>query len=145
MYTRECVICGKTFESNQYQTKFCSQECKKEGMRLCSKRAHERIKQWKKERKERPCEICGAIFLPETPRTTQCDSCTTNTYIQSPIYEEGKRKKRISAAQRAKLAKERDRALSEKVGKARELGVSYGTYVAMLEGRLGWREKREGD
>ena len=132
MYTRECVICGKTFESNQYQTKFCSPECKKEGMRLCSKRAHERIKQWKKERKERPCEICGAIFLPETTRTTQCDSCTTNTYIQSPIYDDGKRKKR-------------DRALSEKVGKARELGVSYGTYVAMLEGRLGWREKREGD
>lgn len=137
MHTKECAICGKTFESSQSKAKFCSPECKKEGMRLCSKRAHERGKQWKKERQERTCEICGAIFLPKTPRTTQCDSCTTNIYIQSPVYEEGKRKKRISAARRAKIAKERDRALSEKARKAKELGVSYGTYVAMLEGRLG--------
>lgn len=37
VYVRECPICGKTFEATQASSRYCSDECRREGNRISSR------------------------------------------------------------------------------------------------------------
>ena len=58
MFTKTCLICGKTFESKAYNAKHCSHECRLEAKRRRRKVSH------KESRKtyQKDCVLCGKQF-----------------------------------------------------------------------------------
>ena len=43
-YWRNCDICGKVFESYRKQGRYCSEDCRKEGWKICKKRYDDKVK-----------------------------------------------------------------------------------------------------
>jgi hypothetical protein len=41
---KTCIICGKEFEAEHKQTKYCSDECRKKGIANASSRYHKKMK-----------------------------------------------------------------------------------------------------
>ena len=44
VYVRECRICGKTFEATQASSRYCSDECRREGNRISSRLRKQKAK-----------------------------------------------------------------------------------------------------
>lgn len=59
--TRECIVCGKTFEATSYNNTLCSDECKAEHKRRMSRKRHSELlshgikRERKKKIKSRAC------------------------------------------------------------------------------------------
>lgn len=83
MRTIKCAICGKEFQSKQWNAKYCSEVCYKIGSKPILQRSQkEYIKRKAEQRKaERAkvvayCKICGAPISKDTGRLKYCsDVC----------------------------------------------------------------------
>lgn len=107
-----CAVCGKGFESDSHNAKYCSRECRE-------KAQHPNVVQRGVSRwghvYEHTCLWCGKKFSSGSPRGDYC----------SP----GCRKK--SAVALEENAKQNS--LTAIANRASELGMSYGQYVAYME------------
>lgn len=66
MFTKECIVCGKVFKTNDVRKLICSEVC-------VNKKKNQYVKDKKTEeleqiRSERTCPHCGEIFIPEGRR-----------------------------------------------------------------------------
>lgn len=134
---KECVICGKLFIPKTANQKCCSPEC-----------SDKRIKQYNVERYreqnnctgsyERTCVVCWKKFITNHPRKITCSNeCSVIRHNES---------NRISYRNNKHIVKSRNKnisnskKLSNDALEARNLGVSYGTYVAMKY--MEWQNER---
>jgi len=85
---KTCPICGKTFESNYYRQKYCSEDCYRQGNR---NRSAERVRKNSSKRVEPPntrpafvkgaCLHCGKKFSATFPNEKFCsDKCRLNYF-----------------------------------------------------------------
>ena len=109
-----CKECGKSFETRNRQQVLCSAEC-----RILHKKKYKRELAVKLKKEIRICKVCGNEFIPVRNNARTCSDICKCKY---------KEKKKI-----------------EKTGiepawmidrKARAMGMSYGKYVAYMEGRI---------
>src|SRR5574344_467197 len=66
----DCAICGKTFESNHKNTKYCSDKCRKEAILIASREYAENKK--KGIVKIRQCIYCKKDFKVSTKNRKYC-------------------------------------------------------------------------
>ena len=139
-----CAICGKEFEvdksdRNCDRRKYCGSQCSE---RAAYERKREYAKYGKKPMFNVECQYCGKIFLTNMERKTTC-SLECN-YERSLIRQRENGRKRREAIRNGTLPKPKPRkqkkvaTVEEVQKKAREAGMSYGKYMALLymqEGR----------
>lgn len=116
-YTKECVICGKTFISKYAKTKGCSEACRKRYNIEYVK------KKYKEKRTIKKCVMCGKEF-EATPKKIYCSIDCQKSFVKPVAVKEKKRKKEFVS-------------LAEMQRRARELGMSYGKYVVEMEKKNG--------
>lgn len=90
-HTKACLICGKLFQSEAHNARYCSRECKLEVKRRRNKADRGPLKHFKRE-----CECCGKSF--ET-RVANKKFCSQECYRSATI--ERKRVKRGISRSRA--------------------------------------------
>ena len=81
MDNKVCAVCGKEFESEQWNAKYCSAECRKIGLKPSMKKSYAKyVKRKAEERKEKQkeivgiCEICGSPVYQKTGRRKYCSN-----------------------------------------------------------------------
>ena len=119
-------MCGAEFVTSHGRRVYCSPECSKEGQKQISLDYY-----WKDRVKpddmyaERKCKGCGVRFKPTTVRNSFCTKPCRLKYERALIRAN---KSGIKAK-----PKSQHEAAVEINAKARELGMSYGQYVALME------------
>ena len=114
-----CQQCGKLFDGKPH-TRFCP-ACLKERIRERNRRNwHKRCDST---RVTRICALCGEPFETYEASTAQyCEYCRNRRPDKQGTMEYEKIRKKSK--------------LDEHIAAAKEMGVSYGTYMAMLAGRI---------
>lgn len=131
---KECPVCGKSFETIRSNKIACSPACagvrkKQYDQRVCAKaRAATRERLG-----TRICVQCGKEFEPNHPAKVTC----------SPMCQK-KRDREItrSCGYTKKKKIKKDASNSKQIidinAKAKEMGMTYGQYVAYMEGKKLW-------
>ena len=77
----KCAVCGKVFESEQWNAKYCCQKCYKIGSKPAQKESYKKYLQRKAEQRRveqsaivGKCEICGEPVLRESGRRKYCSN-----------------------------------------------------------------------
>ena len=131
---KKCTECGKIFAVNVPNRKTCSEECAEIRRRKYIDELNAKSREATRERLgTRLCVTCGREFAPDRPARVCC----------SPGCQKVRDRELVKAS--LKKTKERERAIknSEKQivdinAKAKEMGMSYGQYVAYIEGKKLW-------
>ena len=71
MNIKHCVVCDKPFEMKSNNSKYCSEECKKEARNL---RARERRRKEKKKNKVKKCGYCSREYEQKHGRQKYCST-----------------------------------------------------------------------
>lgn len=141
-----CVHCNKAFEvddsdRNRNRRKYCGFYCEEEARRV-------RVKEYKmngrKPQRNVKCEICGKVFLTHLAEKVTCGRECQHERSKR-LSREYDRSRREAILNGTYVKPERKRAQQNKIAtveevqkKAKEAGMSYGQYMAMLymqEGR----------
>lgn len=83
---------------------------------------------------EKQCHLCSASYFSKSCNAKYCEACRTNIKSNYNKYYKKNQKE-----QKKKNQKEKERIkaeFKEIVKKAKQEGLSYGEYVARMEGRL---------
>lgn len=110
-----CQYCGKEYEPNSKQSRYCSDECRLEAKR---KRAREyyyertkgfskdKIKEIEKKGVMKKCEVCGKEFRPPSSRTTcspECQQIQRERYQHEYYLKKTKEKRKREREKKKKL------------------------------------------
>ena len=135
-----CVYCGKAFEvddldRNRNRRKFCGIDCAEQG-------AYQRKREYAKNGKDRArsvkCEICGKIFRTSYSQKVTCSpECKKErsrrlAYDWNRARREGILNGTRPAPGQNKPKQKRVETVEDIQRKAREAGMSYGQYTALL-------------
>lgn len=134
-----CEVCGKAFEVNEKivterRRKYCSEECAK---KVHLKQIRSYSTAHRKPPKNVECVICGKVFLTNRPLKVTCGpECqhkrknalrNERRHTQAEIYKEEQRGEAVQARKQKQIA-----SVEDMQRQAREAGMSYGQYTAML-------------
>lgn len=135
-----CVLCGKPFEvdnldRNRNRRRYCSLDC-------ADTAAYQRKKDYaengKKKARNVECEICGKIFLTSHAQKVTCGPECKKERSRRLVYG-WNQARREAIKNGTRPAPERNKPKQKKVEtvediqrKAREAGMSYGQYTALL-------------
>lgn len=134
-----CGECGKAFEVNEKivterRRKYCGEECAKTAQ---LKRIHLHSTAHRKPPNNVECAICGKIFLTNRPSKVTCSpECQHKRksllekerwHSQTKIYKEEQRAETVQVRKQKRIA-----SVEDIQRKAREAGMSYGQYTALL-------------
>lgn len=83
IYQVKCAVCGEKFQTEQYNRKYCSPECKKIGQKPLIQKHQREYNQREKERRKQQqsefigkCKICGNPVKRDSGRLKYCsDEC----------------------------------------------------------------------
>lgn len=134
-----CEVCEKLFEVdeknvNERRRKYCGEEC--------AKKVHlKQIRSYSTAHRKEPinveCSICGKIFLTNRPLKVTCSpECQhkrkkrlerERLHRQTQIYKEEQRAEAVQVRKQKRIS-----SVEDIQRKAREAGMSYGQYTAML-------------
>ncbi len=145
MINKICEVCGTKFEVNEKiiterRRKYCCDDCAK-----IAQSKH--ISSYKVAHRKPPenveCAICGKIFLTNNPRivtcSLECQQERKKRLERERLHRQTKIYKVEQRAEAAQIRKQKRIATVEDMQKkAREAGMSYGQYTALLymqEGR----------
>lgn len=111
---RMCRECGKFFDTKNSQQVMCSKECRSAHYKKYKKELAAKLKT-----EVRTCLVCNTEFIPVSNNAKTCsDKCKV-------LYKKTKNVKK-TGIEPAWMINQR----------ARALGISYGRYVAYMEGRI---------
>ena len=139
--TSVCAFCGKqfTFEVTQgkYRAKYCGAECRRKAKceyeRLRRKKAREEHAKEKPKTKTIVCASCGKEFTVEirshVTRQKYCPDCKLTPYERA--FAKQKPEEKVTPAKKPGD----NSSLDAKANAAIKLGISYGQWVALFEGR----------
>lgn len=113
---RVCKECGKPFETNHSKKVFCTWECQRAFAKV---RAREYARNYQREYKmKKKCKFCGQEFTGGRGKLYCSTECKSKALIR-----QNREKKGNYGAELQRIAAE-----------ARKAGMSYGQYVAAMEG-----------
>lgn len=134
-----CVICNKPFEvddldRNRNRRRFCGIDCAEKG-------AYQRKKEYAKNGKDRSrdvkCEICGKIFRTSYSQKVTCGPDCKKERSRRLAYDWNRaRREAIQNGTRPKPERKKQNkveTIEEVQRKAREAGMTYGKYMAMIQ------------
>ena len=117
---KECKWCGKPFEHENVLKLYCTPECYNAANR-------ERSRAKSSGAKEKQCVCCGKTFIQNGHKQVYCSSECRAEITRSAVRERNKKKPK---------PKKKACALRDLNREAQKRGMSYGQYVAMLEGGM---------
>lgn len=125
---KTCEFCGKKFEASRKDRRYCSRKCLNQ--KMISHRREEAAavdREWKK---EKPCKICGKLFMPRIANQLCCSSACSeeNAKITTRTnYWESKKTKEVKE-KKQREQKQKKLSIAEINKRAREEHMSYGQY-----------------
>ena len=127
---RVCCICGKQFESRVANKMTCSQECAEKKRRQYIDNLNAKAREATKERLgTKQCAVCGKEFAPNHPAKMCCSPmCQRERDKEMARKHWNKHKKPVDKA----------KAINDINAKAKAMGMTYGQYVAYMEGKKLW-------
>lgn len=138
-----CGICGKVFEVdekniNERRRKYCGEECAKTAQ---AERIHAYSVTHRKPGKNAICVVCGKPFMTNRPHKVTCGPDCQYERNKMLARENAHRKTKKYLAEQAAIPKleppprkqKKVESIEEVQRKARELGMSYGQYMAMVQ------------
>lgn len=128
-----CKWCGKEFETPNKQSRYCSDECRKEVIKKTSRES--KRKTYKELKKIKKCKWCGKEFTDKYRRSYCSAECqkeanrkrSRDDYEQKYKHIERKTKKKT----RERSFEQRSKSIARKNELARQQGMSYGEWVAL--------------
>lgn len=132
---RECIECGRPFIANVASKKTCSKACS-EARRL--KKVEEKNARARAATLERIgvkiCATCGKEFSPNHPSKVCCSPECQKIREREMAKASWKSSKLV--AQKKPVSAEKE--IIDINAKAKEMGMTYGQYVAYMEGKKLW-------
>ncbi|MBR5584096.1 MAG: hypothetical protein IKW21_06170 [Lachnospiraceae bacterium] len=131
---KTCVECGKVFITNKGNRLTCSKECAALRVKLYTETKYAKARAATRERiGTKICLICGKEFSPNQPAKVCC----------SPECQRERDRERVRASnksiqQRNKKIKSSEKQINDINAKAKAMGMTYGQYVAYIEGKKLW-------
>lgn len=127
---RKCGICGKKFNANLHNQRYCPEECRCTARRNKAYKWYQKNKENKKKKvlEEKRCRYCYELFIPTCQQQIFCcDKCRREEY-----------KKRFPARKELQRIEVKDNKKSEKtladINKiAKSKGLTYGQYMILLQ------------
>jgi hypothetical protein len=140
-----CAICGKEFEVddmdiNRNRRKYCGEDC---AIQAAYRRKRRYLLNGKNSYTVK-CDICGKVFTTCYSQKTTCSTECREERVKRNSREAGRARREailngtLPKPERKKAKQNRVATVEEVQKKAREAGMSYGKYMAMLymkEGR----------
>ena len=134
-FIKQCVVCGKTFETNHPKTITCSKECSEANRRAKEKLYRQNTRKKKNKKYKKSCSVCGNLFV-----TTK--ACQTICSPECRLKAERERQARYEKRRREGLIPQKEkevyhdprydwlRKFDSIVKQALKDGTSYGKVVA---------------
>lgn len=133
---RECKICGRPFIAKVANQEMCSEQCRAISKKQYAAKINAELRAATKERLGTYiCVVCGREYHPANSLKVTC-SPQCQTIRSKQLARENMRT--IRQAQKNKRNRNTFKATVEINARAREMGMSYGQYVAYMEGKLRW-------
>ena len=131
---KECVECGRPFIANVANRKVCSQACSDIRMKRHNDEKNARARAATIERiGVKICKTCGKEFTPNHPAkvccSPECQKIRERQLVNNSIRSAKLREQQIKCSEKQ---------ISDINAKAREMGMTYGQYVAYVEGKKAW-------
>jgi hypothetical protein len=79
MGTKNCNICGASYEAKRHNQKYCSKACLKKAI---YKRLQDRVHNCLVPEHTKYCPGCGKEFLTRLPHKVSCTQACTHTYLK---------------------------------------------------------------
>ena len=130
---RECCICGIQFATKVSNKITCSQKCAEKRRRQYMDELNARAREATRERLgTKICAICGKEFAPNHPAkiccSPGCQKERDRELVRSNGYAKKTKFQQVDKAQ----------AINDINAKAKAMGMTYGQYVAYIEGKKLW-------
>lgn len=132
---RECCICGIQFESKVSNRKTCSQECSEKRRRQYNDELNAKAREATRVRLgTKICATCGKEFAPNHPAKVCCSpGCQKERDREVARLYWNKKKSPVE-----NQPVDKAQAIIDINAKAKEMGMTYGQYVAYIEGKKLW-------
>lgn len=75
---KKCAVCGKEFDAEPTQRKFCSPKCQE----IKHRQQNREWQQENRKKREPTCKLCGVNLENVRPNTKYCDDCRKKKHVQ---------------------------------------------------------------
>ena len=125
---RECIVCGKPYTSNIKNKLTCSPECSEIRRKQYTKKVNAEARAATRLRLgTKLCAVCGKEFEPNHPQKVCC----------SPECQIKRDREKVKSFRKTAAKKPKPRDMHKEAveinAKAREMGMSWGQYMAYLK------------
>lgn len=132
IYHKTCPVCNVDFSTTDFRRIYCSKSCYKKAVLISKKAQRKKVKLT-----PRPCIVCGKLFTPEkSDANLICSEECKRERVRarhSVYYSHRKSKPQPEKTQR-ELAQNAHNLRMQRQLEAKEKGLTYGQYVALLGG-----------
>ena len=134
-YHRTCPVCGSNFSTSDSRKIYCSVQCCNKAAKA-KKRARYRANHQKVPLTSRPCIVCGKLFTPEksNAKLICSEECKRKRVRAKHSVYYSHRKPKPQPKKQRELAQNAHNLRMQRQLEAKENGLTYGQYVALLGG-----------